>query len=175
MLKWNKLSWLILSLLSYIPQFIDEQQELTIIWGGWAKHRNFSVTCISIVPWSRRLRQTVDLQDTDKSCFFPMTKRDDCFIIRWLSLFRVIGTTVSSDSLGKCSTKLQFKLYRRIPETISKASTDCKRVWLENKIMKRSSKIRLKWKQITYWFVSGDKRIIVFKHTYVISPMSFRA
>ena len=36
---------------------------------------------------SRRLRQIIDVQGTDKSQYFVITKFDNCFIIRSPSLF----------------------------------------------------------------------------------------
>ena len=42
---------------------------------------------IVIICRSRRLRQIIDLRDTDKSGYFAITEFNNCFIIRSLSLF----------------------------------------------------------------------------------------
>ena len=60
---------------------------LTIIGRGWAKYRDLSVASRSIICQSRRLRQAVDLRDTDKSRCFAITEFKNCFIIRPPSLF----------------------------------------------------------------------------------------
>ena len=73
---------------------------LTIIGQGWAKHRDLSVVSRSIICWSRRLRQIINLQDTDKSRYFAITKFNNCFIIRSPSLFSYFNhvlTTQGSD------------------------------------------------------------------------------
>ena len=41
----------------------------------------------SIIYRSRRLRQIIDLRDTDKSQYFAITELNNCFIIRSPSLF----------------------------------------------------------------------------------------
>ena len=62
---------------------------LTIIGRGWAKYRDLSVASRSIICRSRRLRQIIDLRDTDKSRYFATTEFNNCFIIRSPSLFFV--------------------------------------------------------------------------------------
>ena len=53
---------------------------LTIIGRGWVKYRDLSVA-------NRRLRQIMDLRDTDKSRYFAITEFNNCFIIPSPSLF----------------------------------------------------------------------------------------
>ena len=65
----------------------NHSKYLTIIALGWAKYRDFSVASRSIICQSRRLRQIIDLQDTDKSGYFAKTEFNNCFIIRSPSLF----------------------------------------------------------------------------------------
>ena len=55
---------------------------LTIIGRGWAKYRDLSVASRSIICRSRRVRQIIDLRDTDKSRYFAITEFNNCFIIR---------------------------------------------------------------------------------------------
>ena len=43
-----------------------------------AKYRDLSVSCRSIICLSLRLRQTIDLRDTDKSRYFAITEFNDC-------------------------------------------------------------------------------------------------
>ena len=57
-------------------------QELTIIEWGWAKYHDFSLASRLIICWSRRLRQIIDLRDTDKSWYFVITEFNNCFIIQ---------------------------------------------------------------------------------------------
>ena len=59
-----------------------QTQQLTIIGRGWAKYRDLSVASRSIICRSRRLRQIIDLRDTDKSRYFAITEFNNCFIIR---------------------------------------------------------------------------------------------
>ena len=51
------------------------------------KYRDLSVARRSIVCRSRRLRQIIDLWDTDKSRYFATTEFNNCFIIWSPSLF----------------------------------------------------------------------------------------
>ena len=60
---------------------------LTIIGRGWAKYRDLSVASRSIICLSLRLRQIIDLRDTDKSRYFAITEFNNCFINRSPSLF----------------------------------------------------------------------------------------
>ena len=60
---------------------------LTIIGGGWAKYRDLSVASRPVIFRSRRLRQIIDLRDTDKSRYFATTEFNNCFIISSPSLF----------------------------------------------------------------------------------------
>ena len=46
---------------------------------------------LPIICQSRRLRQIIDLRDTDKSRYFAITEFNNCFIIRSPSLFLVIS------------------------------------------------------------------------------------
>ena len=62
-------------------------KQLTTIGRGWAKYRDLSVASRSIICRSRRLRQIIDLRDTDKSRYFAITEFNNCFIIRSPSLF----------------------------------------------------------------------------------------
>ena len=62
-------------------------KQLTIIGRGWAKYRDLSVASRSITCRSRRLRQIVDLRDTDKPWYFAKTEFNNCFIIQSPSLF----------------------------------------------------------------------------------------
>ena len=62
-------------------------EQLTIIGWGLAKHCDLSVASRSIISQSRRLRQIIDLRDTDKSWYFAITKFNNCFIIQSPSLF----------------------------------------------------------------------------------------
>ena len=82
------------SLITHIPGvlnwwqlMIDICQYLTIIGWGWAKYRDFSVAGRSFICRRRRLRQIIDLRDTDKSRYFAITVFNNCFIIRSPSLF----------------------------------------------------------------------------------------
>ena len=52
---------------------------------GWAEYRDLSVASRSIISRSRG--GVIDLRDTDKSRYFAITKFNNCFIIRSLSLF----------------------------------------------------------------------------------------
>ena len=52
---------------------------------GWAEYRDLSVVSRSIISRSRG--GVIDLWDTDKSRYFAITEFNNCFIIRWLSLF----------------------------------------------------------------------------------------
>ena len=54
---------------------------------GWAKYRDLSVASRSIICRSRRLRQIIDLRDTDKSWYFVITEFNNCCIIRSPRLF----------------------------------------------------------------------------------------
>ena len=65
----------------------NKNKQLTIIGRGWAKYRDLSVASRSIICRSRRLRQIIDLRDTDKSRYFAITKFNNCFISRSPSLF----------------------------------------------------------------------------------------
>ena len=67
--------------------FLFNCKYLTISGQGWAKYSNLSVASRSIICQSRRLKQIIDLRDTDKSRYFVITKFNNCFIIRSLSLF----------------------------------------------------------------------------------------
>ena len=63
--------------------FLDEDanchlHEHKIIERGWAKY--LSLASSSILCRSRRLRQIIDLQDTDKSGYFAITKFNNCLI-----------------------------------------------------------------------------------------------
>ena len=58
-----------------------------IIGRGWAEYRDLSEARRSIICRSRRLRQIIDLRDTDKSRYFAITEFNNCFIIRTSSLF----------------------------------------------------------------------------------------
>ena len=62
-------------------------EQLAIIGWGWAKYCDLSVVSRSIIFRSRRLRQIIDLRDTDKSRYFAMTEFNNRFIIRSPSLF----------------------------------------------------------------------------------------
>ena len=42
-----------------------------------------------IICRSRRLKQIIDLRDTDKSQYFAITEFNNCFIIRSLSFFKI--------------------------------------------------------------------------------------
>ena len=67
---------------------ISHYRKLTIIIGqGWAKYRDLSVVSRWIICQTRKLRQIMDLQDTDKSWYFAITKFKNCFITRSPSLF----------------------------------------------------------------------------------------
>ena len=68
----------------------EGSQSINNYWSGngWAKYRDLSsVVSTSIICWSRRLRQIIDLRDTDKSRYFAITEFNNCFIIRSPSLF----------------------------------------------------------------------------------------
>ena len=67
--------------------FLFNCKYLTISEQGWAKYSNLSVASRSIICQNRRLKQIIDLRDTDKSRYFVITKFNNCFIIRSLSLF----------------------------------------------------------------------------------------
>ena len=54
---------------------------------GWAKYRDLSVASRSIICRSRRLRQIIDLRDTDKSWYSVITDFNDCFVSRSPRLF----------------------------------------------------------------------------------------
>ena len=60
-----------------------QSKYLTIIGRGWAKYHDLSVASRSII----RLRQIIDLQDTDKSRYFAIIEFNNCFIIRSPRLF----------------------------------------------------------------------------------------
>ena len=51
-------------------------------WARWVKYRDLSVASRSIICRSRRLRQIIVGQDTDKSRHFAVTEFNTCFIIR---------------------------------------------------------------------------------------------
>ena len=51
-----------------------------------AKYRDLSVSRRSIICFSLRLRQIIDLRDIDKSWYFAITEFNNCFIIRSPSL-----------------------------------------------------------------------------------------
>ena len=53
---------------------------LTIIGRGWAKYRDLPVASRSIICRRRRLRQIIDLRDTNKSRYFAITGFNNCFI-----------------------------------------------------------------------------------------------
>ena len=57
-----------------------------MIGRGWAEYRDLSVASRSIICRSRRLRQIIDLRDTDKSRYFAITEFNNCFISRSPSL-----------------------------------------------------------------------------------------
>ena len=69
------------------PRKFCASECLTIIGRGWAKYRDLSVASRSIICRSRRLRQIIDLRDTDKSRYFSITEFNNCFIIRSSRLF----------------------------------------------------------------------------------------
>ena len=57
--------------------------KLRIIGRGWAKYRDFSVLASrSIICRSWKLKQIIDLRDTDRSRHFAITEFNNCFIIR---------------------------------------------------------------------------------------------
>ena len=62
------------------------RKELTVIARGWEKYHDLSVASRLIICQSRRLRQIIDLRDTDKSRYFAITEFNNCFIIRPPSL-----------------------------------------------------------------------------------------
>ena len=62
--------------------FVRRNISWTIIGRGWAKNRDLSEASRSIICRSRRLRQIIDLRDTDKSRYFAKTEFNNCFIIR---------------------------------------------------------------------------------------------
>ena len=51
----------------------------TIIGRGWAKYHDLSVTSRSMISRSRRMRQIIDLRDTDKSRYFVIIDHGVCF------------------------------------------------------------------------------------------------
>ena len=62
-------------------------KQLAIIGRGWAKYRDLLVASRSIICQSRRLRQIIDLRDTDRSRYFAITEFNYCFIIQSPSFF----------------------------------------------------------------------------------------
>ena len=85
---------------------------LTIIGRGWAKYRDLSVASRSIICRSRRLRQIIDLRDTDKSRYFATTEFNNCFIIRSPSLFFqwiILGSEAISRAISR-RRKARFPL-----------------------------------------------------------------
>ena len=64
----------------------------------WAKYRDCSVTSRLIICRIRRLRQIIDLRDTDKSRYIAITEFNNYFIIR--SLFSWSTKDVKSLSLN---------------------------------------------------------------------------
>ena len=62
---------------------------MTIIGRGWAKYHDLSVASRSVICQSWRLRQIIDLRDTDKSRYFAITQFNNCFIIfsHWVCFF----------------------------------------------------------------------------------------
>ena len=67
----------------YVVVHLDLRSVLTIIGRGWAKYLDLSLAS----SHSLRLRQIIDLWDTDKSRYFAITEFNNCFIIRSPSLF----------------------------------------------------------------------------------------
>ena len=82
--------------------FASFYKQLTIIGRGWAKYRDLPAASRSIICQSYRLRQIIDLRDTDKSRYFAITEFDNCFIIRSQSLFFLMNI------FGKRSDLLVF-------------------------------------------------------------------
>ena len=69
----------------------EGSQSINNYWSGngWAKYRDLSsVVSTSIICWSRRLRQIIDLRDTDKSRYFAITEFNNCLIMRLPSFKR---------------------------------------------------------------------------------------
>ena len=63
------------------------------------KCRDLSLTSRSIICWSRRLMQIIDLRDTNKSQYFAITKSNNGFVNRAQSLFSYLNHSL------KCSLK----------------------------------------------------------------------
>ena len=70
------------SLVQIVDSSILRITQVTIIERSWAKYSDVSVASRSIISRSRRLRQIIDLRDTDKSRYFALTDINNCFIIR---------------------------------------------------------------------------------------------
>ena len=83
-------------------------KHLTIIGGGWANYRDFSVASRSVI----RLRNIIDRQDTDKSQYFAITEFNNCFIIRSPSLsFIIIFGHCSFDQLKMSNHSLRARAW----------------------------------------------------------------
>ena len=72
------------------PSASADNSYLDLDYSGYhkiSKYRDLSVASRSIICRSRRLRQIIDLRDTDKSRYFAITEFNNCFISRSPSLF----------------------------------------------------------------------------------------
>ena len=85
---------------------------LAIINNYWTRLSKISwFVCgeqINIVCWSWRLRQMIDLQDTDKSRYFAITKFSNCFNIqspRLVFLMNILGKWSDLPFSGKSDCK----------------------------------------------------------------------
>ena len=56
-------------------------------WTKFGKYRDLSVVSRSIICRRRRLRQIINLRDTDISRYFAIPEFNNCFIVRSPSLF----------------------------------------------------------------------------------------
>ena len=78
---------------------------LTNIGREWAKYRDLSVaSCRSRI----RLRQIIDLRDTEKSRYFAITESNNCFIIR-SNYFREAGSRAClAEAIAEVGISSQF-------------------------------------------------------------------
>ena len=75
---------------------VKKRWHLIIIGRGCAKYRDLSVTSRSIICRSRRPRQVIDLQDTDKSRYFaqprPIIVKCHIFVLNYRKAYLRMGT-----------------------------------------------------------------------------------
>ena len=124
-------------------------RQLTIFGWDWAKYRDLSVASRSIFCRSRRLRQIIDLWDTDKSRYFAITEFNNYFIIQSLSLFFLMNILGKRSDLP-FSCKSDRKKEKGTVSFMHEKNIICSQTLLEALHMSRPLFVG-SYLQVTWW------------------------